>query len=161
MLFRSINVLRMKPSFSEELKEQTLTREEFLWLAGTLLKYTRSKVAIKIDSSFSNLISYINKGRLNPLLAGCAAGRRFMAVDVDKGFRACSHIDYSEGFNSILDYWYNSEFLDDMRTLEERIGELCKTCSSKSFCRGCRAVCSCLYNDFYSGELDCPAYRTV
>ncbi len=157
----NINVLRMKPAFSEEINEQTLTREEFLRLADTIRKYSRAKVAIKIDSSFSNLISYINKGRLSPLLAGCAAGRRFMAVDAYAGFRACSHIDHSEKFNSILDYWYNSEFLYGMRTLEESIGESCKTCSSKSFCRGCRAVCDCLYNDFYSGEVDCPAYRTV
>lgn len=154
---KNINILRLKPDRKGSFKEQILSPSEFIRLGEYIKKYSLKGPVIKIDSSFSSLLCWIYSDRHLP--AGCGAGRYFMSVDMYGNFRACSHMTYGEKYDTIIDYWYESAFLNKLR-IPEDIGEPCSICLNFNKCRGCRVICKDLYGDFYGGETGCPAYKS-
>jgi len=147
----NINVLRYKPSQTEEYKSFALDSNETLRLAE-YIRHARG-IAIKLDSAFSNMLCHLN-GKAGEL-SGCGAGRRFICLDAKGFFRPCSHVHLSDmeaarTFESLKDYWLNSPDLFQFRRTEDNIGGYCRECEYLMGCRSCRAICG----DFY-GDTEC------
>ncbi|MCD8042592.1 MAG: radical SAM protein [Tannerellaceae bacterium] len=132
----NINILRYKPSVSENYQQITLTKEKQLQLAG-MVKEVRN-IRLKTDSAYSSLLCYLNNR--SGLFTGCGAGRRFMAIDATGNFRPCSHTAMTHPGNNMMDYWYNSSHLALFRHTEENQAGACKNCFYLSGCRGCQAT---------------------
>jgi len=152
----NINVLRYKPSPSEDYNKVELISEAFDFLRD-LVKDNQG-IEIKVDSAFSNLLCHLHGDKISPLNSGCGAGRRFMIVDVYGRLKPCSHMRSVSEDEDILKYWKNSKELLILRQGEELIGGQCKSCVHINACRGCRAICEKIYKDINAGDENCRAY---
>ena len=152
----NLNILRYKPSCTEEYRAVALSANETAGLAAKI-RQVRG-LHIKIDSAYSSLLCLIYGDKINSAFSGCGAGRRFFAVGADGSLKGCSHTRHSEFNNSLRDFWQHSALLDRFRQAEERVGGQCGDCRYTGACRGCRAICEHTHEDFYAGEEDCPAF---
>lgn len=152
----NINILRYKPSPTEDYNKIALTKEAYELLKDTV-KNTRD-INIMMDSAFSKLICQLNDGKVSPSNCGCGAGRRFMIIDSFGRLKPCSHMSALSEEKDILNYWRNSKDLLILRQGEENIKGQCQNCRYISTCRGCRAICERLYKDINAGEQNCSVY---
>jgi pyrroloquinoline quinone biosynthesis protein E len=150
---KGIYILVLKPD-SQYQSENFLSRDDFLNLAEYVDKYDDPDCFLHVEPCYSYLHAYLNRD--NQKNIGCNAGRRMMAIDVEANMMPCRHMFYPEKFNSINEYWHQSEILKKLRTIEENIKEPCKSCEFIAYCRCCRASCEKLYGDFFAGEKQCP-----
>lgn len=146
----NINVLRYKPSQTEDFETYSLNKEESYQLAEEIRKVRGLRV--NVDSAYSNLLCYLNQQ--TSFMAGCGAGRRFIAVNVHGELMPCSHVPMKAKSGSLKDFWFNSEILKSFRSIEETVKAPCRDCSYLNGCRGCRAITN-KNNDFYAGEQHC------
>jgi pyrroloquinoline quinone biosynthesis protein E len=157
---KSIVILESKPDAGYAL-QSTLSPENFLRLANYLKKHDQQKIPIQVEPCFSPLRAYINNyyfwNRNTGANKGCGAGRNAMAVDVDGNLIPCRHLLYSESFESIADYWWNSEVLDKLRQFEDYREEPCRSCYLNNNCISCRAVADKVENNLFSGNHYCSA----
>lgn len=152
---QNVNILREKPAARQSGKSVGLTDDKLLYLE-TVLRNTKG-ITLKVDSAFSGLLCRIN-GRPG-LMTGCGAGRRFLAVDAEGGFRPCSHLPMRET-GTLADVWFHSPILQAFRELPQRVGDPCRSCSFLEGCGGCRAVALAYTGDFYAGDPGCPAGKS-
>jgi pyrroloquinoline quinone biosynthesis protein E len=152
----NINILRYKPSPTEDYSKIALTKEAYELLKDTI-KNNRG-INIMMDSAFSNMICQLNDGKVSPLNCGCGAGRRFMIIDSFGRLKPCSHMSAISEEKDILGYWRHSRDLLELRQGEENIKGQCQNCRYISTCRGCRAICERLYKDINAGEQNCAVY---
>ncbi|MCX7746930.1 MAG: radical SAM protein [Clostridia bacterium] len=153
----NINILRYKPSLKEDYDRFELTKGEFHSLVQDIKN--AKGIKLKVDSAFSNLLCTLYGNRMNPLHAGCGAGRRFMMVDPMGRLKPCSHLSAVSEEQDILEYWRNSPDLFKLRNMEEIMDGQCKSCKYLYSCRGCRAICERIYNNMNAGEHNCPAFN--
>ncbi|MCM1991414.1 radical SAM/SPASM domain-containing protein [Oceanirhabdus seepicola] len=153
---KNINILRYKPSPTENYRDYVLSSEEFYQLAKWIKQVKGIK--IKVDSAYSNLLIYLNNGRVNKERAGCMAGKSFIAISSDGSFKPCSHLKVKEKANSIYEYYTKSKFIQSLKSKTYHIDSLCNTCKYKKVCGGCMAICESLYKDPMRGEMECPTY---
>ena len=147
----NINVLRYKPSGNEVYKEHYLPADKATSLAETI-RNTRG-IRIKTDSAFSNLLCHLNQ-RVS-FMAGCGAGRRFLALDAEGNYRPCSHVSTKEKAEHLQQTWLHSENLKRFRTIANHVGEPCASCDYLHGCYGCRAVVLEQGGDFFDGDREC------
>ena len=146
----NINVLRYKPSQTENFEACSLSQEESYQLAE---KISHVKgIRINVDSAYSNLLCYLN--RQTSFMAGCGAGRRFIAVNVQGEFMPCSHMPLRAKSGSLKEFWFDSELLGAFRRVEETVKAPCQACQYLKSCRGCRAIAE-KCNDFHAGDQNC------
>lgn len=107
---------------------------------------------------YSNLMLYLNKGKVGRYTCGCGAGKTFMAITADGSFKPCSHLSLTDKYSSIQEYWKHSQNIQKMRRLNYK--SLCGNCKYETICGGCRAICERIHNNIEAGEEDCPAYKS-
>jgi pyrroloquinoline quinone biosynthesis protein E len=138
-----INLLRPKPEALDTgwFQASRLRGEDWAALARELwkIKTTRPHLKVTLDSAMSPVMAS-SCGRLGARpAAGCAAGRRFLVVDVSGRLKPCSHVGESEEMG-LMQYWWSSQALCQLRRLEETLSSHCARCEHLGSCRGCRAV---------------------
>lgn len=153
----NINILRYKPSSTEEYTELCLSTEKLAFLESTIKN--AKDINIKVDSAFSNLLCHMSNR--TSFFSGCGAGRRFLALDADGDYRPCSHIDMKEKSSSLRDTWYHSTNLAMFRSVREKVTEPCVSCGYLSGCFGCRAIALRHNEDFYAGDSTCPLKTNI
>ena len=151
----NINVLRYKPSQTENFETHSLNQDETYHLAEKIKK--TKGIKINVDSAYANLLCHLNQR--TGFMTGCGAGRRFMAVNVYGEFMPCSHVQMKTKADNLKDFWQNSPLLASFRHLEETVSAPCKTCSYLSGCRGCRAISERDQN-FCAGDARCFLAQT-
>jgi pyrroloquinoline quinone biosynthesis protein E len=149
----NINVLRYKPSPTEDYPTQALDADGFHRLAEKLCAV--KGIHLKLDSAYSNLLLFLNAGRANPENSACGAGRSFVAVTHQGRFKPCSHLDLARETDGIEDY-YSSDALRQFRDTPVTGGD-CGDCGYIKLCGGCRAICEKAGNGLFAGETGCPA----
>ncbi len=61
-----------------------------------------------------------------PWREGCFSRRLAFSVNVDGKLSPCRHLNVFEDYTLLTDYWYDSETLKSLRTLESRKKEPCR-----------------------------------
>lgn len=155
---KGIVILESKPDASYVL-QATLSKDKFFMLANYLKKHDQQSIHIEVEPCFSPLRAYINNSyfwnRNTGVNKGCGAGRNAMAVDVDGNLIPCRHLLYPESYNSIEDYWWNSQLLNKLREYEDHKEEPCLHCYLTNNCISCRAVADKVEKNLFSGNRYC------
>jgi len=136
--------------------------EQLKAVADIIKKYDGS-VDIEVESCFSQLRTLVMNGYLlnrnTGIERGCGAGRDGISVNVDGKLTPCRHLDIPEDFDSITQYWENSEILRNLCTIEDRRGEPCRNCKLSKYCLPCADIGRKLYSNIFSGISDCPILK--
>lgn len=159
---RHLVVLSFKPDSKHQLNSFPCA-QQILKIANFIKEY-RGPVQLMVETCFSQLIAIIKDtklfGNLNVgMYKGCGAGRWSVNVNVDGMFSPCRHLDYFETWDSISDYWENSEVLAKLRGIEADTRKPCNTCAYAPYCRHCQAINSKLHGELYIGNELCGLYE--
>lgn len=152
-------VIALKPDSSNELTKMP-SKQQVKYVASIIRKYT-GKVQIAVESCYSQMLAVLGEsfffGNTNiGEEKGCMAGRMFASVNVDGLLSPCRHLYYFEKWDTLQEYWENSEILRKIRNVEKDIREPCLNCKYGPFCRHCLAVTACIDNEIYLGNRYCP-----
>ena len=155
---RNLVVLSFKPDSSHQLKSYPSGKQ--IREIANFIKNYRGPVQIMVETCFSPLLAVIKDtklfGNLNTgLYKGCGAGRWSLNVNVDGMFSPCRHLDYFEKWDSMQEYWENSNILAKLRGIENDVREPCDKCDCLLYCRHCQAINSKLQGDIYIGNALC------
>lgn len=158
----SIDIISLKPDSKNALKSFP-TMEQIERLSRNIKQYS-GPVKIVIEGCFSNLLAYHLNTRLFGNLnvgsnKGCMAGRDGISVNVDGNLTPCRHIEVTEKFDTIEDYWLHSSMLQRLRRVDEYKKEPCCSCKFEKYCRHCQAVTWQIHRDIYLGFEGCPVYQ--
>lgn len=118
-----IDILSCKKSCIGE--NPFLNEEELNWLVDVAKKDYDDNY-IYIDLCYPELRMKINKEELHPVLQKCVAGRIAMDVLVDGKYSPCRHILKAEKYESMLEYWNNSDVLQDIRSHISEYEQRCR-----------------------------------
>lgn len=126
----------------------------------TLQTYT-GKVHLVIERCFSPMLALAKDTKLFGNLnvgenKGCCAGRSMLSISVDGFFSPCRHLEYFEKWDTLEEYWQNSEVLKQIRRLENQKQEPCISCKFCNHCRHCLAINTKLTGKLFIGNDFCP-----
>ena len=142
--FHAVYVLMYKRIAAGELKSFP-TAIQMKKICEFIRNY-RGNVEIVIDRCFSQLRAMLGDwilGNSNVgIFRGCRAGLDTCTLNVDGTFSPCRHLKIFEHFDSVRDYWQNSEVLKKFRCAENR-SPPCKKCRYFKFCRPCLVNADC------------------
>lgn len=133
-----------------------LDKSDIMELAKIINNYT-GKLKLLVEKCFPLLLNFIDKTSYS-LFDGCFAGRMMCMYTLDNEFAPCTHLHMSEKFDTIMDYWNNSEIIKLLRTKSKP--SICKDCKYTR-CNFCKAMSLESKNDFSIGYKDCPLYEKV
>lgn len=154
---RSLCVMVFKPDASHQRK--SVPSKEQIIRAAKLIQAYKGKVSIEIESCFSQLRALVLNGyfmnRNVGIERGCGAGRDAISINVDGKITPCRHVELEERYESIADYWENSEVLQKLRCMEEDRRKPCSDCRFQKNCLPCAAVNLKLRGEIYMGEEGC------
>lgn len=158
-----IDIISLKPDSNSTMKTFP-SRNQIISVSKFVKKYC-GPVKIQIESCFSNFLAYHLETRLFGNLniteyKGCTAGISSLSVDVNGRFTPCRHIFETENFDSMNEYWEKSEMLSQLRQLDDKRIEPCKSCYYSAYCRHCQAISWCYKEEFYLGFEECPVYES-
>lgn len=102
-----------------------------------------------------NLLNGLRKNGVNHHLNRCGAGIFMCNVDIRGDFRPCTHLYTTEHFDSIMEYWNQSEALKELRKSSE-VKNKCNSCLKPSPCYFCKAMFENTVRDFYQEPDSCP-----
>lgn len=164
---KGLVVLAFKPDSQNKLNGAP-TYKNFINLKNQIINYNSDTFnddifKIHIEDCYSSLVNCINnedtinENAINKEIPfGCSAGLSTMSVSVDGYFTPCRHINEKEKFNTILDYWTKSKFLNKLRHSHDDIREPCFSCKFSNTCCHCAAINYKINNDLYIGNEYCP-----
>ena len=132
--------------------ESKMNYSEFIKLKEFLMSYS-GKLQIMIENCFPEMNKEIFG--INNLFDGCGAGRTMCHITTDGHFAPCTHLHYYEKFNSILEYWNNSNILFHLRKRDLRNFDQCMKCKMAIKCKMCLASSIDSYCDFDKGNVEC------
>ena len=118
----------------------------------------RSKIDIHVESCFSIMNAFMETN-MPALYKGCMAGILACFVDIDGNYHPCSHLFYPEKFDSIKEYWSDSLYLKQLRSIDLKTSQFCMECERNGDCRFCRAVSYETSIDFNIGFKRCPVIK--
>ena len=151
-------ILAFKPDAAHQLAGYPTADQ--MRAAAKVIKGYKGPVSVGAESCFSQLRSLVGKSffinRNMGVFRGCGAGRDGLSVDVHGRLTPCRHLDVPEDYRSITEYWQNSPFLGELRTVEERREEPCRGCELASACLPCMAVGMKLHGRIMGGMEECP-----
>ena len=113
--------------------------------------------SIFIESCFSMLSTCVI-GNKNSFTAHCYAGISNCTVNCDGSFQPCTHLKYPERYDSIQNYWHNSQILKNIRDNPPNRLSPCHTCEHNKICSLCRAMSLDTYNNLRAGASECLNY---
>lgn len=155
---RAIVILAPKPTSKHELN----TLPSFQQLENTV-RIIRDNASgfIKVESCFSPLLAMLRDTRLLGNLnigrdMGCGAGRNQLSVSVNGMLSPCRHLEFFEEWDTLEEYWRNSEILKKIRGLEGHKQEPCISCKFCNHCRHCLAINTKLTGKLFIGNDFCP-----
>lgn len=159
---KGITILSFKPD-SHNTLDSFPTMEQIAKVSKECKHYS-GKVKIGIETCYSNFLAYHLDTKLLGNLnitdyKGCGAGRDGISINVHGQFTPCRHIDCTEPFDSMRDYWEHSKLLKKLRSIEEDRREPCKSCGYNQYCRHCQAINWQMNGDLYLGFASCPVYK--
>lgn len=155
-------ILAVKPDSKHELKSFP-SLKQMQDVANTVRTH-RGKTTILVENCYSQmralvfdtkLLGNLNKGKFK----GCGAGRWTFNVSVSGALSPCRHLEIFENYESIEDYWANSETLKTIREVEDHKRQPCDKCSLSDSCRHCLAVNYKLHNALYLGHDCCELWK--
>lgn len=155
-------VLGLKPDSNHMLS--TLPSAEQMKAVSDYIRTFRGKVKLFVESCYSPMLAITCDtklfGNMNTgPLKGCCAGRSTFNVSVDGLLSPCRHLEFFEKWDSLEEYWYHSQVLQKIRTLDEHKREPCDSCKYCNNCRHCLAINSKIYNSLYIGNTFCPVAK--
>ena len=125
-------------------------------VAARQIKAYHGPVDVWAEPCFSQMKALLGRsalaGNLNRgINRGCRAGRDQISVSVDGKLTPCRHLDVREEYDSIMEYWEDSEFLQELRKVEDKRREPCLGCRFEDNCLPCNAVGYKLNGEFTYG----------
>jgi radical SAM additional 4Fe4S-binding domain len=151
-------ILGFKPDSSHELKSYP-TEEQIRKVADQIRDY-KGPIRIAAEPCFSQMKALSMRtffGSVNTgVFRGCGAGRDGISVTVEGRLTPCRHLDVEESFEHIKDYWEQSEFIKQLREVEDNREEPCKGCRWEAWCLPCMAVGMKLHDRLNYGMKECP-----
>ncbi len=102
-----------------------------------------------------NLLNGLRKTGVNQHLNRCGAGIFLCNIDIRGDFRPCTHLYTTEQFDSIMEYWNQSEALQELRKSREA-KKKCDSCSKPAPCYFCKAMFGNTVRNFYQEPEACP-----
>lgn len=156
----SILIIDPKPNSKKELN--TYPTSEQMTMVAQIIKENTSSVDLDVHHCFSSLAALVGRNKLwgnlnRGFYKGCTAAICSVCVSVDGKLSPCRHLEYYENFDTIGDYWNNSQILEQIREVyEKEPSEPCKGCSLMNYCRHCLAINTKLENKIYRGNKHCP-----
>jgi pyrroloquinoline quinone biosynthesis protein E len=153
---KGLVVIASKPD-SQEAMQSLIDKENILILAEEIRR--QDQVDIWVESCFSELKAHLGKGFFfntnRGIKKGCGAGRDGMSITVEGYMTPCRHINYPEKFQTIEEYWYQSDFLHQLRQYEDHKEDPCKSCRLSDNCFPCRAVALKVEKNIFSANKYC------
>lgn len=151
-------VISLKPDSANELPCAP-TKQQIRSVASLIRKYD-GPVQVGVESCFSPMLAVVGEffffGNTNTGEdKGCMAGRRFASINVDGLLSPCRHLYYFEKWDTLQDYWENSQILRKIRNVEKDVREPCANCKYGPYCRHCLAINACINGDIYLGNSFC------
>ena len=128
----------------EGIIDSPLDGDDLTKLASIIKGKEACEPYIWVDNCFSDLIVALGN-HMKGLPMRCLAGINRCTVNYDFSFQPCTHLHYAEKFESLEDYWNDSETLRTLRTHQYSDGGLCRLCLNKKRCFPCRAANKDLY----------------
>lgn len=159
----NIVILRPKPTpwNKEWFEENKLTGKDMATLKDILVRFSK-KIKVHIDCSLVFLMKDISRDLLQSnAIYGCVAGENFCTIKSNGDVFPCSFLNRKEylagnvlcdDFNAI---WKNSLVFKNMRNIKNNVIGVCRNCSIKENCKGCRAIALFETGNLYSGERLC------
>ncbi|MBR1579513.1 MAG: radical SAM protein [Selenomonadaceae bacterium] len=156
---RAIAVMMFKPDKDHQLPSVP-TRAQLLNLNRIIRRYD-GKVAIEIEECFSQLRALVGErffiNHNVGITRGCGAGRDGFSVSVDGWLTPCRHLyRQREQYDRLDEYWLKSPILNQLRTVEDRIGAPCVECKYRNNCLPCLSVIWERQRDFKMSDEQCP-----
>lgn len=156
-------VMAFKPDSSHQLDSYP-TRDQIYAVADQIRQY-KGDLKILPEGCFSQMRTLVTRsffGSLNFGVArGCDAGREGISVTIDGRLTPCRHIEVEEKFDHIMDYWTQSDYLTELRSVEDRRRKPCKGCRWEHNCLPCMAVGLKLHGKLNYGMQECPVAETA
>jgi len=154
-------ILGVKPDSKDNF--DTFPSLEQMQNVNNIRKSHKGKTKIFIESCFSPMLALACDTKLFGNLnvgktMGCNAGRTHFSVSVDGLLSPCRHLEYYEKYDTLEDYWNNSEILKQLREIDEHKREPCNSCRFTNNCRHCVAVNAKLCDELFIGHPKCMLY---
>lgn len=135
------------------------TAEDFYSVANIIKSY-KGKLFIGVEGCLSQLRTLIYQGYLfnenKGLLRGCGAGRDGLSITCEGRLIPCRHLDISEEWTSIKEYWEKSELLKKLREIYDKPAGKCFGCEYNKNCLPCVDIGYRLHNRIAFGMDECP-----
>lgn len=157
-----ILIIDPKPTSANELTTYP-TKEQMQYVAS-IVKSNKSSVDLIVQHCFSPLLALCSDNKLwgnsnRGLYKGCTAGVCSCCIDVDGYYTPCRHLNNPERWDSLKDYWRNSEILKRLRNAEEDIRHPCNNCRYGPYCRHCLALNAGENKGIYIGHEMCNLWQ--
>lgn len=151
-------ILCLKPDSKNDLR--FFPDKDDMVIAADFINKYKGSVKITPEPCFSQLkallFSYGKERENTGPVKGCTAGRTTVCVSADGRLSPCRHLDIKEDFEHISDYWKNSEFLNELRHIEDHRTPPCHGCYFEEQCLPCQAIGLKLRNCLNTGMTQCP-----
>lgn len=152
-----VNVVANKLDGNRKI-QSPLTEEDYRFLMEAI-QNDRNRF-ITIQRCFGVLIQEMGN-RMTTFLDGCQAGISLCAIMVDGSYQPCTHLNYSEKYESILEYWNESTTLNVLRSYRISSLKYCEQCVKNRYCSFCRAMSKETHDNLKIGYKECPFYCTT
>jgi len=158
---KNLVVMAFKPDALHSMKSAPV-REQLLELAQNITRLQEElfDLRIEVENCYSPLRALLGQRFLlnlnTGISKGCGAGRDGASLNVDGSFTPCRHLDYSENFSHLQDYWYMSKVLQKLRSVESTPEEPCAGCRYKPYCLSCLATNAKLHGRIIKADQYCP-----
>lgn len=159
----SLVIIGLKPN-SEAMMQSVPSLEQMRAVASFVKKY-RGPVDIRIESCYSPLLALYSDtwlGNSNTGIdRGCGAGLGMVSVNIDGTLSPCRHIMAHEAYDSIEEFYQNSQLIHKLKACSEENAEApCSGCAYLSYCKPCMAINTEMYKRVFWGYPECPAFKS-
>lgn len=157
---KSLVVLAFKPDAAHRI-DSAPGKHQLLKLVQDIkrLRENLPGLSIEAENCYSPLRALLAQkffGNFNiGIHKGCGAGRDGASLNVDGNFTPCRHLDFPEAFDSLRDYWYESDVLRRLRGVERIPEEPCAECRYERYCLSCLAVNAKLHGRIVKADRYC------
>lgn len=136
-----------------------LDREDYDKLISIYDKYKKFNI-LSIQTCFDLLLRSIFN-TTDSGMYGCQAGVSVCSITFDNKYAPCMHLYYTEKFDSLKEYWRESENLKKLRMEKIYDKGPCSNCVRFGKCRFCRAMSKNTHDDFRAHLENCAIKNAI